>query len=182
MLTRNALFLSILFVSASAAHIAPLLAIRQTSACQSQCSQVLNEVQSGTCDVQCICTASVISAIGQCVQCAESQGITIPGVGPNYVQTLETDCTDAGYPVSGVSTGGSGSWFNNRIWPLRNWLGKWSKFDCWDRNRHGRPCGSTATSSGSGSGITFGKSSATGLTAQLGAVAAAVAGVIILAA
>jgi len=106
---------------------------------------------------------------------------------------LETDCTDAGYPVSGVSTGGGSSGATTGSGLSGTGLGSGASSTAaagiatagglggLGGTTTAAAGGSTATSSGSG--ITFGgKSSATGLTAQLGAVAAAVAGVIILAA
>ena len=108
---------------------------------------------------------------------------------------LETDCTNAGYPVSGVSTGGSTSGSTTGSGLSGTGLGSGTSATATAAAATatgGLGLGGTTTaagsaptttsSSGSGSGITFGKSSATGLTAQLGVVAAAVAGVIILAA
>ncbi|KAF8720171.1 hypothetical protein AX14_011231 [Amanita brunnescens Koide BX004] len=99
---------------------------------------------------------------------------------------VENDCAMAGHPVSGGSSGSSDGLFGTS-------LGSGASATDFASTATGLGglggtaaggAGPTATSigkgSGSGSGISFGGSSAMGLTAQIGAVAAAVVSVVIL--
>jgi len=157
MLFYKTFFLSILFISlhtVSAVNVEPFLTARQTQ-CDSICNEAQSLMDSVNCAIPCFCEQSTMNAVSQCLQCGEPTGFS-----DGAIQGFINDCADLGYPVtlSGSTPSGTG-------------LGS------------GGATASHATAAPTSSGITSGKSSATDLTARLGAVAAVAAvGVVILAA
>ncbi|KAF8623391.1 hypothetical protein AX17_007429 [Amanita inopinata Kibby_2008] len=168
------------------------------SQCLNQCGAILNKVQSPDCKQACICTQDTINQIKQCVDCANSvsasTGQSIPGLGPDYIPNLERDCAQAGYPVNGSglnsgSNGGSGSGLGNSggTGTMGNTGGSFTSPGSGSSQSTNTPNfgGNSGNSNGNNGGLggmTTGHSGAMGMTAQMGAVAAAVAGVVVLAA
>lgn len=180
-------------------NIHPLLSSRQISQCQNQCAGIESKFQGTGCDIACVCTQSTIDALGACVNCATAAGQPIPGVGAGYFQNLVNNCNAAGFPVTGPSSGGSGSGgglgsgggFTTGLGDTGTATGAGTATNSLGGSFTTVTSGSTTTSvpnssgnsGGNSGGLTIGKkNSATGLTVQLVAVAAAFGGAVILAA
>ncbi|KIL62447.1 hypothetical protein M378DRAFT_759475 [Amanita muscaria Koide BX008] len=198
MLFRDVLFLSALVASASATAVHPLLISRQNlGQCQSQCALIVQkepDIQSGVCDLSCICTNTFINAVSSCINCLQASGQSLQGVPSNFAQQLTSECDSAGFPVNGGSSGGStggssggstgslGGSGSGSTSSLGGGLG--GGLGSSTATSTASSSGSTGSSSSGGGGLTLGKNGAAGLSANLsGVLAVAVAvGLVVLSA
>jgi len=111
---------SLLFAASQATALTPVqslerLARRQTSvpsinpsdfpsACQSQCTTVLNTIEACT-DLSCTCTSSNLNGIQTCINCVVNSdpSSTLQSVGQSVLSTYNTEC--AGQGVGSLTLG-----------------------------------------------------------------------------
>ncbi|PPQ91718.1 hypothetical protein CVT25_012859 [Psilocybe cyanescens] len=82
------------------------------SCIQTKCQDFVNKVTAAKCvTLDCLCTNDIVSAVESCEQCGVDANINgfNQTVVDNSMTAFVKACGDAGHPISGISTSGSGS-------------------------------------------------------------------------